>query len=72
MNKQGWAIIGEHGIYTGWWLTRRDAIAGHVSDLYFNVSQFPTPTGLDEKQKKYWKKCRERGDRAVKVMIEIL
>lgn len=29
----GWAIQGEFGLYTGWWLTRKEAIQTHTGDV---------------------------------------
>lgn len=31
--NRGWAIVGNCGIYIGWWLTRREAIKQHTTDL---------------------------------------
>ena len=31
--QTGWAIIGEYGLYTGWWLTRSEAIKAHCKML---------------------------------------
>lgn len=28
-----WAIVGKHGLYTGTWHTRSEAIAGHTREL---------------------------------------
>lgn len=33
MEQKGWAIIGVHGMYTGWWFTRTEAIKSHIGDL---------------------------------------
>jgi hypothetical protein len=29
MIEKGWAIAGVYGLYTGWWLTRKEAIKAH-------------------------------------------
>jgi hypothetical protein len=31
--QKGWAIIGVHGLYTGWWFLRKDAIDAHKKAL---------------------------------------
>lgn len=31
--QKGWAITGVHGLYTGWWLTRKEAIKHHTMNL---------------------------------------
>jgi len=31
--RKGWAIVGVHGLYTGWWFTRHQAIIHHCNDL---------------------------------------
>jgi hypothetical protein len=33
MKQKGWAIIGIHGFYTGWWHVRKDAISTHCKEL---------------------------------------
>lgn len=66
--ERGWAIKGTHGFYTGWWQTRADAIAGHVSS-YEHVSQFVWGGHLSDAQRAAWAKLRKRGDRAVKIEI---
>lgn len=30
---KGWAIIGAHGLYTGWWQRRHEAIDAHCEAL---------------------------------------
>ncbi len=65
-----WAITGECGLYTGQYLTRREAIADHVWHLDRPVSRFAGST-LDPGQLKIWRRCQARGDRAVKVSITI-
>lgn len=57
-----WAIKGDHGFYTGTWLTRRDAIADH-SRLCANDM---------EPHWKAWLRRKRTGDSAVKVrMVEV-
>jgi len=59
-----WAIHGVHGLYIGTWLTRKEAIATHVKELY------GAPNGkADNSIKEAWWRCRNKGDRAVKVEI---
>jgi hypothetical protein len=31
--EHGWAITGRHGIYCGWWHTRKEAIKAHTTAL---------------------------------------
>lgn len=64
-----WAIAGAYGLYVGQRLTRRDAIAEHVSDK-FGVSRY-AGNGLDTEQMAAWAQCVKLGDRAVKVRITI-
>jgi hypothetical protein len=33
MKTKGWAIAGTRGLYTGWWLTRKEAIRFHYEAL---------------------------------------
>lgn len=58
-----WAIHGVHGLYTGTWLTRKEAIVGHVNArLVVPCDRYPTiETG--------WKELKQKGDKAVKVEI---
>ena len=64
---KGWAIAGEVGIYVGWWLKRADAIAAHV-DLLNGLSG-QLNGRLTGDQIAAWKKCQQRGDRAIRVKI---
>lgn len=63
----GWAIAGEHGLYIGWQFTRGEAIAEHVN------AKLGTTTrafgGLTPRQSAEWKRCRRKGDRAIRVAI---
>ena len=65
--KEGWAIIGNHGLYVGWHHTRREMIARHVADIE-GISSV-TFGQLTEDQTMAWHECRMRGDRAIKVSI---
>ena len=65
-----WAITGECGLYTGQYLTKRDAIADHVHCLNRDVSGY-ADNCLDSEQLAAWHRCYEKGDRAVKVKIII-
>lgn len=64
-----WAIVGEVGLYTGQWLTRKDAISEHVEIRYGIPKSYSR--GLSTSQLELWAKCRAKGDRAVKVSIGI-
>lgn len=77
MKKEtGWAIVGTHGLYIGWWHRRLDAIVGHVHDCRGindpEPSQFVIGRKLDEVQTAAWERCKARGDRVVKVTISYL
>lgn len=69
--QKGWAIIGEHGIYTGWEFTRVDAIARHVS-WFEPVSEFAVGGRLNGCQRAAWKRRRACGDRVAKVEINVI
>lgn len=70
--EHGWAIAGKHGLYIGWWQRRADAIAGHVRAVRYiddpETSGF-VMSGLNKDQLVLWKRCRQRGDRAVRVKL---
>jgi len=51
-----WAIIGCYGLYTGTWLTKKDAIRNHC---------VAKRLGLDDK----WKDCEKAGDKVIKVEV---
>jgi hypothetical protein len=65
-----WAITGECGLYIGQRLTRRGAIAEHVSAKFAGVSPY-AGNGLDDSQRSAWDRCLRLGDRAVKVRITV-
>ena len=65
--REGWAIIGPHGLYVGWHLTRREMVARHVADLE-GISSM-TFGELTEDQRLAWRQCQKRGDRAIKISI---
>jgi hypothetical protein len=70
--ERGWAVAGKNGLYIGWWHRRGDAIAGHVRDV--RRIEEPETSGfylsrLTEDQSKLWRKCRQRGDRVVRVKL---
>ncbi len=69
--QKGWAIADENGLYTGWQFTRAEAIANHISH-FAEVSKFVSGRGLNDDQRGVWKLRRRRGDRAVKVAINII
>lgn len=72
-SQLGWAIIGRHGLYTGWWRRRCDAMAAHASEARRieepEVSPFVHGRQLDEAQQIAWERCRARGDRLVRINI---
>jgi len=61
--ENGWAIVGPFGLYTGWWMTRKEAIEAHVRDKVIVGSQ-RNPV------KEIWKRCQKEGDRAVRVALK--
>ena len=64
-SESRWAIVGRHGLYTGWWFTRAEAISKHVNDKLIVPSRsFPN-------ERIAWRFLRSRGDRAVRVTIQI-
>jgi hypothetical protein len=67
-----WVIVSPEGLYIGQWLSRRNAIAAHVSQ----VRRLDEPevsesawNGLTKDHLKIWARCRRNGDRAVKAII---
>ena len=56
-----WAIHGNHGLYTGTWLTRKEAIKAHLASY--------VGRGILNKKEitRLWKIRKAKGDRAVKV-----
>jgi len=58
-SEKMWAIVSYVGLYYGTWHSRREAIIGHVRDIY----------GETDPYQKAWKRCRNRGDRAVRVTV---
>jgi len=71
--QNGWAIVGNHGLYTDWRPRRCDMIAKRVHDqTWVNEdapSEFCDGARLDAFQSDRWARCRANGDRAVKVTI---
>lgn len=65
--ENGWAICSGDGLYVGWQMSRAEAIAEHVSALYGTAGR--GLSGLCHEQVVAWKKCKKRGDRAVKIKI---
>lgn len=66
--EKGWAIVGTAGLYTGWWLTRREAICGHL--IGFKGGNAARTQGLTAEQKRQWALRKKRGDRVVRVTIK--
>jgi hypothetical protein len=64
--ENGWAIAGDCGFYTGWFLTRSSAIADHVQAIYGYSER---NSKLSAQQEAAWQECRRKGDRAVKITI---
>jgi len=60
--EKGWAITGPCGLYTGWWLTRKEAIEAHVRSMVIIDSNNPV--------RDIWERCKKEGDRAVRVSIK--
>lgn len=60
-----WVIIGTVGLYTGQWLTRKDAIEAHTRAWYDGYPANPP----DSERQRLWKQCRRRGDRAIQAAI---
>lgn len=56
-----WAIVGPDNLYTGQWLTRKDAIRQHC-EAYVGCY-------TSDNLKDIWKARRRLGDRAVKVRV---
>jgi len=64
--ETGWAIVGVHGLYTGWWRIRKAAIEDHCKAYIWGQETMPaTPLEIETE----WKLRRAVGDRAVKVKI---
>ena len=65
----GWVIIGDHAgtpfFYTGWWFSREQAIREHCNDRFI----IPSPRARTVSEA--WEICKKRGDKAVKVRIEL-
>ena len=72
--KTRWVIVGMHGLYTGQWLTRKDAIREHCeakgvpTRLNGEVNGFKV-CETDEERAQAWTYWRRQGDRAVKARI---
>ena len=66
--EHGWAIVGDHGLYIGWQLTRNDAIGDHVSAVT-GIGCHALGGRLSREQAQLWKQRKAMGERAVKVTI---
>jgi len=67
-----WVIVSDDcGLYTGQWLTRKDAIAEHVSMVRRKEEPEvdPRPWKLTTAHLEIWRRCKACGDRAVKATI---
>jgi hypothetical protein len=60
-----WVIVGNAGLYTGQWLTRRDAIEAHAGHYYAQWPGQPRAEWIADQ----WKRRRKNGDRCVKATI---
>jgi hypothetical protein len=66
-----WVIVGENGLYTGQWLTRREAVIAHsalmrsIDDPELSQHAWTLSTAHRE----VWNRLRRQGDRAVKATI---
>ena len=58
-----WAIIGNYGLYTGTWFTRKEAIREHCHENLI------IPSTLHPDIQSAWRRCQKNGDKAVKVKI---
>lgn len=71
-----WGVIGECGLYVGQRLTRRDAIAEATSRGRLNdepeVSEYLWNGKLTTDHLQIWDRMRKRGDRVVKLEINVL
>lgn len=70
-----WGIVNGDRLYVGQHLTRRKAIAAHVSaiwsgrDGFGQISRFVISDRLNSDQDLAWQLCRKNGDRAVRLEI---
>lgn len=65
-----WAIRNDSlGFHCGTWLTRIEAIAGHVDGRYRFHKREIFIRHLSKEQTQDWQKCRRTGDRAVRVVV---
>ena len=62
-----WAIYGEYGLYTDTAFTRKEMIRKHCIE-YCPLDKLHSNGML----KRIWRKCKERGDRAVRVEVRPL
>ena len=60
-----WAIIGCYGLYTGTWLTKKDAIRNHCVAKRLGLDD----KWSDEAVKNVWKDCKKVGDKVIKVEV---
>jgi hypothetical protein len=67
-----WVIVNDDcGLYTGQWLTRKDAIAEHVSMVRMGDDPEVSRTAwkLTTAHLEIWRRCKRQGDRAVKATV---
>lgn len=67
MKEKGWAIVGNCGLYTGWWQTRVEAIQGHVTG--YRGGHAARTQGLTDEDRRQWARRKSLGDRCVRVTI---
>lgn len=65
--EKGWAIASDTGLYVGWSMTRKEAIAEHINALF--ETRGSGWGALTAEQRKFWRQQQRKGDRAVKVTI---
>lgn len=65
--ENGWAIAGPHGLYTGWWQTRAQAICGHL--IGYHGGNAAATRGLTDAERQRWKRRKADGDRCVRVTL---
>jgi hypothetical protein len=73
VEKTYWAISYPDGLYCGTWLTRADAIAGHVHGRFrWTEAGHAVGGKLQPMQRQDWAKAKRLGDRVVRVRVEVL
>ena len=68
--ETAWAIIGVHGLYSGTWRTRVEAIGAHLKAVV-PMGQAVNWGALTPDARREWRYRQRKGDRAVKVEIRV-